>query len=149
VYRTLRFGRIEGIPLAKVEARPHYTDDLTVKAIRWRHPGGSSRGIKYIFSSCRYYTYAMDYSQTGECWMATNPADYIKFKDDLYLCTILEERQTGVQLAMLMNLTLMTDIQSGFGFGGPDEKGVFLETFMRCGREGFWDEMPTDLFTGR
>ena len=144
VWRTIRFGKIDGCE-TKGEA-PHYTDDLTGKAIRWRHPGTNSEGIKYIFSSCNYYTYAMKYKDAGLCWMATNPADYIKFRDDLYICTVIEERQTGVQLVMMMNLTMLTDIQTEFGLGGPNEKCSYLETFMRSGREGIWDKMETDLF---
>ena len=144
VWRHLRFGKIRGAE-TKGEA-PCFTDDLTGKAIRWRHPGTNSEGIKYIFSSCNYYTYAMKYKDAGTCWMATNPADYIKFRDDLYICSVIEERQTGVQLVMMMNLTMLTDIQTEFGLGGPNEKCSYLETFMRSGREGIWDKMETDLF---
>lgn len=144
VRRDIRFGKIVGAE-TKDEA-PAYTDDLTGKCIRWKAPGsaGGSRGIKYIFSSCRYLTYVMKFAATGECWMATNPCDYLKLRDDLYICSTIEERQTGVELIMLMNTTLMTDVQTEFGMGGADERNSRLQTSMRSGREGIWE----DDFTG-
>ncbi|MBO4819163.1 MAG: MoaF N-terminal domain-containing protein [Firmicutes bacterium] len=144
VIRELRFGKIDG--MEQKGEKPCFTNDLTGKAIRWRHPGTNSEGIKYIFSSCNYYTYAMKYKDAGLCWMATNPADYIKFRDDLYICAVIEARQTGVQLVMMMNMSMLTDIQTEFGLGGPNEKCSYLETFMRSGREGIPDVMETDLF---
>ncbi len=78
--------------------------------------------------------------------MATNPCDYIKFRDDLYLCSTIEERQTGAELIMLMNLTMMRDVQTEFGIGGPTEDSTILETKMHSGREGAWVEFPTDMF---
>lgn len=147
VQRTIRFGVIDGFPIDPNAERPHYTDDLTGKAIRWCRPGTKTGGIKYIFSSCRYLTYVMRF-QDGTCWMATNPCDYIKFRDDLYLCSTVEERQAGVELIMLMNLTLCTDVQTEFGIGVPKEGESRLETAMHSGRQGVWDTWSTDLFHG-
>ena len=82
----------------------------------------------------------------GTSWVSTNPCDCIKFRDDLYLCSTIEERQTGVELIMLENLTLMTDVQTSFGIGGPTEDANRLETAMHSGRIGHWDTMDTDLY---
>lgn len=148
VWRQVLFGKIEGMEQNEAK-KPCFTDDLTGKAIRWRHPGTTSEGIKYIFSSCNYYTYAMKTPAKGVCWMATNPAEYVKIQDNLYLCAVVEQRQTGVQLCMLMNLETLTDVQSEFGLGGSTdekEKLPWLETFQRKGREGIMDSMATDMF---
>lgn len=145
ILRAIRFGTIDGIrPDPKAE-KPWYTNDLTGKAIRWTRPGGGPGGIKYIFSAYNYLTYAMKF-RDDTCWIATNPCDCIKFRDDLYLCSTIEERQTGVELIMLMNLSLMTDVQTSFGIGGPVETANRLETAMHSGREGHWDTMDTDLY---
>ena len=142
VTREIRFGGIEGMELPPEEERYHFTDELTGKSVWWRHPEGKRRGIKYIFSSDRYYTYYMRFPESNEYWMATNPADYIHIRDDLFLFSVVEERQAGFQLTMLMNFTLLTDIQSGFGYGGSDDLKVErLETVMRSGRVGTMDEM--------
>ncbi len=148
VQRTIRFGVIEGAKTDPAAPRPQYTNDLTGRAIRWKAPGSASRGgIKYIFSSCRYLTYAMKWRGTNYCWMSTNPCDYLKLRDDLYICSTIEERQTGVELLMLMNTTLLTDVQTEFGMGGPVELESRLQTSMRSGRQGVWDEIPVDFFS--
>ena len=148
VIRTIRFGTIDGhMPDPSFE-KPGYTNDLVGKAIRWSHPGtgASGRGIKYTFPAYCYLTYVMRFRDTDECFIATNPCDQIKIRDDLYICSTIEERQTGVELIMLMNLTLMRDVQTEFGIGGPSEYSPRLETAMHSGREGSWSTMDTDLF---
>ena len=149
VIRSIRFGTIDGITPDPAAEKPWYTNDLTGKAIRWCHPGtgGKGRGIKYIFSAYCYLTYVMSFPDRGICWIATNPCDQIKLRDDLYICSTIEERQTGVELIMLMNLSLMRDVQTEFGIGGPTEDSTRLETAMHSGREGFWTTMDTDLYT--
>lgn len=154
VIHSIRLGHIDGITVPTDAVKPHFTSELIGKAVYWRHPGGSSgsrpgrtpgRGIKYIFSSQKYYTYCMRFAATNECWMATNPCDYLKLKDNLYLMSVIEERQTGFQLNMLMNFDLMRDVQTGFGLGGPDEQHKRLEVWMRSNREGTFAEAGTDL----
>ena len=88
----------------------------------------------------------MTFRDTDLCFMATNPCDQTKIRDDLYICSTIEERQTGVELVMLMNLSLMSDVQSIFGIGGTTEEGIRLETSMHSGRVGTWEEMGTDLY---
>ena len=146
VIRKIRFGTIDGVTPSIRAEKPHFTNDLTGRAIRWRRAGMQKGGIKYIFTSCNYLTYVMKFRDTNECWVGTNPCDYIKFRDDLYLCSTIEERQTGVELIMVMNLSMLTDVQSIFGIGGTTEQGIRLETSMHSGRAGSWEEMPTDLF---
>ena len=147
VTRRIRFGVIEGVTPGPDAERPCWTDDLTGKAIRWRsaqRPGG---GIKYIFTSCNYLTYVMKFRGENTCWIGTNPCDYIRLRDDLYIASTIEERQTGVELVMLMNLSMLTDVQTTFGIGGTIEQGIRLETTMHSGRIGSWEPMATDLFS--
>ena len=146
IIREVRFGTIGGITPDPKAEKPHYTNDLVGKAIRWSHPEGKRRGIKYIFSSYCYLTYAMTFKDTDLCFMATNPCDQIKIRDDLYICSTIEERQTGVELVMLMNLSLMSDVQAIFGIGGTTEEGINMISSMHSGRVGTWEEMGTDLY---
>jgi len=144
VVHDIRFGHIEGIEAPEGAVKPHFTNELTGKAIQWAHDD-SRRGIQYIFSSCQYYTYSMRFRDPDCCWMATNPADYLKFADNLYILSVIEERQPGVQLVMLMNLNIMRDVQSCFGIGGTIEDGEHIETWMHANRKGRFVEMSADL----
>ena len=146
VIRKIRFGSIDGVTPDPDAVRPCWTNDLTGRAIRWRRANGTGYGIKYTFTACNYLTYVMKFPGEHTCWIATNPCDYIKLRDDLYICSTIEERQTGVELIMVMNLTMMTDVQSIFGIGGTTEQGIRLETAMHSGRAGSWDTLETDLF---
>lgn len=136
VYHTIRFGHIDGIVPPEGAVKPHFTTELNGKSVIWRHPGATTRGIQYIFPSEKYYTYAMVFPATQECWMGTNPCDYIKIREDLYLISVVEERQTGVQLNMLMNLALLRDVQTAFGISGPDEPSKRMDVWMRSNRVG-------------
>lgn len=144
VVHDIRFGRIEGIEAPADAEKPCFTDDLTGKSIIWAHEE-RNRGIQYIFSSCQYYTYTMKNRNEKSCWMATNPADYIKVKDGLYIMSVIEERQPGVQLVMLMNLNIMRDVQTAFGIGGTKAEGHHLETWMHANRKGRFTNMWADL----
>ena len=146
VIRKIRFGSIDGVTPGPDAVKPCWTNDLTGRAIRWRRANGTGYGIKYTFTACNYLTYVMKFPGEHTCWIATNPCDYIKLRDDLYICSTIEERQTGVELIMVMNLTMMTDVQSIFGIGGTTEQGIRLETAMHSGRAGSWDTLETDLF---
>jgi len=143
VVHDIRFGVIDGVEIPEGAMKHHFTNELTGKAIHWSHDE-RPRGIQYIFSSCRYYTYAMKFGES-ECWMATNPADYLKLKEGLYIMSVVEERQPGVQLVMLMNLNIMRDVQSCFGLGGTREEGPHIETWMHANRKGRFVEMWADL----
>ncbi len=145
VMHSIRFGSLDGVIAPEGAFKPEYTSELVGKSVYWKHPGGEGKGIQYIFSSQKYYTYCMRFLNAGQVWMSTNPADYIKIKDGLYFMTVLEERQTGVQLCMLMNLDILSDVQTGFGIGGPVETSNRLETWMRSKREGSLGEPFSDL----
>lgn len=144
VLHDIRFGRIDGVAVPEGVEAPGFTNDLTGKSIYWAHDE-RERGIQYIFSSCQYYTYTMINRAEKTCWMATNPADYLKVKDGIYIMSVIEERQPGVQLVMLMNLNIMRDVQSCFGCGGTVDEGPHLETWMHANRKGRFVEMWSDL----
>ena len=147
VVHDIRFGRIDGIEAPEGAMKPHFTNELTGKSIFWSHPE-RPRGIQYIFSSCQYYTYTMVNEDAHTCWQATNPADYLKMKDGLYIMSVIEERQPGVQIVMLMNLNIMRDVQTCFGICGTTEEGLSPETWMHANRTGKWLDMTADLTAG-
>ncbi len=141
VVRTITFGHIEGSEAPETE-KPEFTKDLVGKSVRWKSAKEPGNGIKYIFSSNLYYTYAMDFPDGDSVWMATNPCEYIKVKEGLYIASPVEERQSGFQLIMLMNFNLMTDVQSGFGLGTPAECVDEMQCWMHHGRKGTWEDLP-------
>jgi len=144
VMHDIKFGQIIGQEVRKDAVKPHFTNELTGKSVFWAHDE-TIRGIQYIFSSCRYYTYTMIDKEKGTCWQATNPCDYIKIRDNLYLMSVIEERQFGVQLTMLMNVKDMRDVQTCFGVGGSYERENRIETWMNCNRKGRFIEPFADL----
>lgn len=87
----------------------------------------------------------MRFPATNECWMATNPCDNLKRKANLYLMPVIEARQAGFQLKMLMNLDCMLDVQTGFGIGGTSDEPLRLEVWMRSNRAGTFVDPATDL----
>ena len=62
-----------------------------------------------------YYSYE-NVSPMG-IWMATNPADYVKIRDGVYLFSFVEERQVGLQAIFLIDMARMHDIGSFYGAG--------------------------------
>ena len=55
---------------------------------------------------------------TGEnnsSWVASNPADYVKINDHMYIFSFVEERQAGTQGFFLINMELLHDVGSFFG----------------------------------
>ena len=143
-FHEIYFGNIQGVEAPEGAVKPDFTSDLLGKAYYWRHPK-EPKGIKYMFPCQQYYSYFMRFTKFDEVWMATNPADYIKIDENLYLLIIVEERQTGIQLCMLMNFDLLRDCQSGFGIGNPLNFTARLETFQRSGRVGEEAPFVTDL----
>ena len=49
--------------------------------------------------------------------MASNPADYVKIRDGLYLFSFIEERQLGIQAIFLIDLKEVRDIGCFYGVG--------------------------------
>ena len=110
VDREFLFGRLEGDyaggPLHA------YTNELVGKAIIWDYGAGFTQ-VKHIYNSNLFYTYSMDTADGP--WMATNPADYIKVRDHIYIFSFVEERQPGLQMLLLINLDTLHDIGCFFG----------------------------------
>ena len=48
-------------------------------------------------------------------WMATNPADYVKVRENMYIFSFVEERQPGLQMLLLIDMEKLHDIGSWFG----------------------------------
>ena len=113
------------------ESRHGFTKDLIGRAIEWTYKHDDFH-VKHIYSSEYYYTYAM--LRGNGCWMASNPADFVKIADDLYIFTFLEERQVGTQGFFLMDFQKMHDVGSFFGINVERKlecytvgaKGVFV-----------------------
>jgi len=115
VGREFIFGKLEG---SFSEGAPHsYTSEMTGRAIVWDYGDGGFE-VKHIYNSNLFYTYAMDVPQGA--WMATNPADYIKVRDNIYIFSFVEERQPGVQMFLLIYLDKMHDVGSCWGIGAGD-----------------------------
>lgn len=110
VQREFLFGVIEG---ANISGDPHdFTDELTGMAIRWTyHEGGEV--VKHMYVSPCFYSYTGVFGDG--LWMATNPADYVKINDHMYIFSMIEERQTGIQGLFLINTEILMDVVSFFG----------------------------------
>ena len=112
VGREFIFGRLKG---SFKDGTPHcFTNDLIGKAVIWDY-GDGGPCIKHIYNSNLYYTYMMD-SPNG-AWVASNPADYIKVKDNIYIFSFIEERQPGLQMLLLIYMDKLHDLGSCFGVG--------------------------------
>lgn len=133
VSHTFFFGRL-GTDEAAMPLH-HYTDELVGKAIVWTYHHDDFY-VKHIYSSEYFYTYAMLTPQG--CWMASNPADFIKIAPDLYVFSFLEERQGGTQAVFLMDLAAMHDVGGFFGINADRQ----LECYT-VGARGQWSQAHT------
>ena len=91
-----------------------FTNELVGTAIEWSY-GPNVMAIKHIYNSNLYYTYGAMTAQGA--WLATNPADYVKIRDNLFLFSFVEERQGGVQAIFLIDLDRMHDVGCFYGAG--------------------------------
>jgi len=89
-----------------------FTDELVGTAIEWCYNPGQML-IKHAYVSNTYYTYGAPTRQGG--WMATNPADYVKVRDNLFIFSFVEERQAGLQALFLIDTEKLHDVGSFFG----------------------------------
>jgi len=125
VGREFRFGRVAGagedIPLHG------FTTELVGKAVTW-HYGGGAPDVRHIYTMPLYYTYIM--IRGDQCWTASNPADYIKIRDDLYVFSFVEERQAGLQSLFLINMKEIHDVGAFFGVS---VKGISCKTLGAVG----------------
>lgn len=133
VQREFIFGKLDGDfaggPLHG------FTDGLVGKAINWDY---GNVIIKHIYSSNLYYTYSHDSEKYG-AWMATNPADYVKIRDNMYIFSFIEERQHGLQGLFLINTDTVHDVGCFYGvnddhmvsgcFGAKGEYADILTVF--------------------
>ena len=125
---------------------PHFTDDLTGRAIMWQMPDYTGKPpIKHIYLSQEYYAIRMT-RPDGTCFMSADPADYVKIKDGVYLVSAIEERRSGIQLTFLINTDTLEDIVGHFGISAGNEK-TSEEPRIVCtvmtGRKGRWVPMET------
>lgn len=111
VGRDFYFGKLDGVFPEKGEPH-HFTTEMLGKAVIWDYGVGPIE-LKHIYSSNLYYSYSMK-TENG-AWMATNPADYIKVRDQYYIFSFVEERQPGLQALFLMDFGKMHDVGSFFG----------------------------------
>lgn len=112
IQREFFFGLIEGYEDPKI--RHEFTEDMVGKAIYWTYRREPLVRIKHIYTAPLYYTYQMTNEQ-GQCWVASNPADFIKIADQVYVFSFVEERQAGTQGFFLINLKNLHDVGSFFG----------------------------------
>lgn len=136
VARTWYFGRIEGYGDGTAPLH-HFTGDLVGKAIKWTYHLDQPP-IKHIYSTELFYSYYMQFGD--RVWMASNPADYVKINDHLYIFSFLEERQTGCQGFFLINIEELHDVGAFTGINGNTE----FECYS-VGAKGEWSTMYTHM----
>ncbi len=113
VGRDFFFGRFDG----EFEGGElhGYTTEMVGTAIEWSYGPDAITVQRHIYNSNLYYTYG-NVTKSG-AWMATNPADYVKIRDNIYLFSFVEERQGGVQATFLMDLNQMHDVGCFYSAG--------------------------------
>ena len=132
VSRTWHFGLIDGY--ADPEYRHAHTTELVGKAVFWTYYEKEQVRVKHIYSAPLYYSYTMLDPATGNCWMASNPVDYVKITDDVFIFSFVEERQGGTQGFFVINTKELHDVGSFFGL---QPHGLECYTF---GAKGEWSE---------
>ena len=132
VSRTWHFGLIEGY--ADPGYRHAHTTELVGKAVFWTYYEKEQVRVKHIYSAPLYYSYTMLDPATGNCWMASNPADYVKITDDVFIFSFVEERQGGTQGFFVINTKELHAVGSFFGL---QPHGLECYTF---GAKGEWSE---------
>lgn len=143
---TIRFGEIVGIPHPAGSESHGYTTDLIGKAIHWEMPTFTKKPpIKHIYLSPLYYGIFMT-REDGTCYMAADPADYIRIRGNLYLVSVIEARRSGIQLNFLINTDLLEDVVSHFGISAGNECGQDepkIVCTVMTGRKGTFVPMET------
>lgn len=143
---TIRFGEIVGIPHPAGSESHGYTTDLIGKAIHWEMPTFTKKPpIKHIYLSPLYYGIFMT-REDGTCYMAADPADYIRIRENLYLVSVIEARRSGIQLNFLINTDLLEDVVGHFGISAGNECGQDepkIVCTVMTGRKGTFVPMET------
>jgi hypothetical protein len=112
VDREFFFGRLDGV--GEGGALHGFTDEIVGRAMLWEYAPDVMK-IKHMYVSNLFYTYTA-YTRFG-AWMSTNPADYVKIRDNKYLFSFVEERQAGLQALFLIDFDACHDIGSFYGVG--------------------------------
>jgi hypothetical protein len=133
VYHDFHFGLVRGY--RDPGYRHDYTEDMVGKAIYWVYNIGGF-DVKHIYTCPTHYTVCGMLSGDAY-WTASNPADYIKIRDGLYIFSFLEERQSGSQGFFLMDLYKLHDVGCFFGV---NLEGIECYT---VGAKGTWSTMYT------
>ena len=109
VDREFIFGRLDG----EFAGGPlhAFTTELVGIAVDWDY---GRLSIKHMYTSNLYYTYSHPGGDKG-AWMSTNPADYVKVRDNIYIFSFVEERQHGLQGLFLIDLNKYHDIGVFYG----------------------------------
>ena len=68
-----------------------------------------------MYTSDIFYTYSVPGSTAA--WMASNPADYVKLRDNMYIFSFIEERQIGTQGLFVIDLEHLHDMGCFYGYG--------------------------------
>ena len=138
VRRRFLFGILDGYE--DTGARHGYTDEMVGKAIYWNYVEGRQE-IKHIYMAPTYYTVCAAHPDGSVPWASTNPADYVKIRDNLYLFSFLEERQAGAQCTFLMDLQHLHDVGAFFGV---HLHGLECYCVGAKGRWATWYTLPYD-----
>lgn len=112
VGRVFRFGIMDGVE--DCGERHGFTNELVGKAVLWTYHEKEQVKVKHIYTAPLYYTYIMT-GENDSNWVASNPADYVKINDHMYIFSFVEERQVGTQGFFLINMELLHDVGSFFG----------------------------------
>jgi len=112
VSREFYFGRLDG-DFEGGELH-HFTCDLVGKAIEWDY-GNNVVHVKHMYTSNLFYTYSVP--GASGAWMASNPADYVKLRDNVYIFSFIEERQIGTQGLFVIDLEHLHDMGCFYGYG--------------------------------
>ena len=111
VDREFFFGKLDG-DYAGGELH-HFTDEMTGLAFSWDY-GEGRMIVKHMYNSNLYYTYTMQ-TENG-AWMAANPADYVKLRDNVFIFSFVEERQPGVQGLFVIDVNSRHDMGCFYGY---------------------------------
>lgn len=112
IEREFFFGLIDGYQ--DTGTRHGFTEELVGKAVYWTYSKEPLVRIKHIYTAPLYYTYQMTNDQ-GQCWVASNPANFLKITDQVYVFSFVEERQAGTQGFFLINMENLHDVGGFFG----------------------------------
>lgn len=135
VTRTFHFGTIDG--LYNGAPLHDYTLDLIGKSYKWEYHKNEIP-IQHIYTSPAFYTYIMQ-NEKGE-WVASNPADYIKIREDLYVFSFVEERQSGMQGVFLMDFKTLHDVGGFFGINANNDLKCFTLGAVATPAKPYWEK---------